>query len=72
MHHFLDKFMKKGFTGVNELLITLLLKLGEKIMISTDTELMLLFSNQKLSQFSANLDWEEIRSRSDRLLLPLI
>jgi len=33
---------------------------------------MLLFSNQKLSQFSYSLDWEEIRSRSDRLLLPLI
>lgn len=49
MHHFIDKFLKKGFTGVNELLITLLLKLGDRIMSLTDIELMLVFSNQKLS-----------------------
>lgn len=26
MHHFLDKFIKGGFAGINELLLTLMLK----------------------------------------------
>ena len=70
MHHFIDKFISKGFAGINELLIALLLKLKDKLLLLNDSPLMLVFSNQKLYELGAEIDWQEIRIRSDRLLLP--
>lgn len=69
MHIFIDKFMKKGFTGVNELLLTLLLYNKDKLMQLEDSHLMLEFSNQKLYESGEQIDWADIKDRSDRILL---
>jgi hypothetical protein len=34
MHHFVDKFMRRGFAGINEMLIALLLKMRDRLMSS--------------------------------------
>ena len=61
MHIFIDKFLKQRFTGVNELILALLIKKKEQLMELEDSELMLEFSNQKLSDYGETVNWQELR-----------
>lgn len=69
MHFLVDKFLRKGFAGVNELLVALLLHNKENLMEEEDSELMLEFSNQQLYLYAERVDWQDLRDRSDRVLL---
>jgi hypothetical protein len=69
MHIFIDKFLKKGFSGVNELLLAMLIRKKEILMNQQDSQLMLEFSNQNLCDYAQEIDWEELNERADRLLL---
>ena len=69
MHHFIDKFIKKGFAGINELIITLLLKKKEDLMELEDSQLMLEFSNKQLCDYGEGVNWLDLRKKSDNLML---
>lgn len=64
MHFLIDKFMKKGFSGINEVLLTLLLHKKENLMERSDSQLMIEFSNQKLCEYGDEVDWQDLLSRS--------
>jgi hypothetical protein len=58
MHFIIDKFMKKGFSGINEVLVTLLLHKKETLMELSDSQLMVEFSNQSLCEYGQQVDWQ--------------
>ena len=57
MHLLIDKFITRGFSGINEVIIALFLKLKGKIMAARDNQLMTILSNQKLAEMARTLDW---------------
>lgn len=69
MHLVLDKFLRRQFAGLNELVITLLLRLKDSLMSLHDSHLMMAFSNQQLTLSAAKIDWADLVARSDHLVL---
>ena len=61
MHIFIDKFVKKGYAGINELIIALLLRKKLDLMKLEDSQLMLEFSNQNLCDYAGKVDWKDLK-----------
>lgn len=69
MHLVLDKFMRSQFTGLNEIIITMLIYLKSGLLSLFDHSLMMAFSSQQITLTAGKIDWEELVWRSDHLLL---
>jgi hypothetical protein len=69
MHLVLDKFMRSQFTGLNEIILALLIYLKPALLALHDNHLMMAFSNQQLTLAAARIDWRDLVARSDHLLL---
>ena len=68
MHLVLDKFIRKQFTGITQLIITLLIFLKSEIMSQdSQEEVMLLLSNQKLIDTASKIDWRDLIDKSENL-----
>ena len=57
MHFIIDKFLRKGFKGINEVLVTFLSHLKEELMALNECELMERLSNDYLAKRSKDIDW---------------
>lgn len=69
LHLVVDKFLRRQWAGLNEVLLTLLLLMREELLQLTDSQLMLAFSNQRLAIRAAAIDWQDLVQRSDHLRL---
>jgi hypothetical protein len=69
MHLVVDKFLRSQFTGLNEIIITLLIYLKGTLLALTDHSLMMAFSGQQIALTASRIDWEELVARSEHLLL---
>jgi hypothetical protein len=72
MHLVVDKFIRRQFAGLNEVILTLLIYLRSELLQLQENALMLAFSNQRLSLRARSIDWSELVSRSDNIHLPSI
>jgi len=57
MHLVVDKFIRRQFTGLNEVILTLLIYLRQELLQLQEGSLMLAFSNQRLIIRAASIDW---------------
>lgn len=69
MHLVIDKFIRKQFTGLNEIIITLLIYLKDRLLGLRENNLMMAFSNQQITLTATTIDWSELIGRSNNLLL---
>ena len=58
MHLIIDKFLSSQFTGLNEIIITMLIYLKGTLLSLTDHSLMMAFSNQQITLAASKIDWE--------------
>ena len=61
--------MSKQFSGLNEVIITLLIYLKSALMSLSQNHLLMALSNQQITLAAAKIDWKELVARSDCLLL---
>jgi hypothetical protein len=69
MHLVIDKFLRSQFTGLNEIIIALLIYLKGTLITLRDNQLMMAFSNQQITLTASEIDWEDLVAKSDHLLL---
>ena len=69
MHLVIDKFIRKQFTGLNEIIIALLIYLKNSLLNLGENNLMMAFSNQQITLTANNIDWSDLIARSNNLLL---
>ena len=69
MHLVIDKFISKQFTGLNEIMITLLIYMKDTLLTLQDNSLMMAFSTQQITKTASGIDWADLIERSNNLLL---
>lgn len=57
MHLIIDKFLRSQFTGLNEIILTLLIYLKSTLLGLYDHSLMMAFSGQQISLAASKIDW---------------
>jgi hypothetical protein len=57
MHLVLDKFIRRQFAGLNEVILAMLIYMKEELFAMREGQLMLAFSNQKLTIRATQINW---------------
>ena len=65
----IDKFMAKGFKGINEVILIMLIYLKRELLATPSEDLAVKLSNSWLVERSKLIDWAELVTCSENIML---
>ena len=65
----IDKYLRKGFKGINELLVTMLLYLKDELLATEPEDLLEKMTNSWLAKRAKEMNWQELTSCSDNMVV---